>query len=215
MIKKLLIISCILVITVSGNLMAKTGVSLGLMIPLGASFSSFSGNDASSLKSDTGFEFGIHFQPAYYFGFEYLSFGLGLDLGYNRDVFAFKSAIDKNSRGGIAFDSLMIGVLPKLDIAFISIGVGAGIKIPLAGSSYFRESDGGYTSQGYDFKKIKENFKNPYIPYIKASVDFLLPLNVVLGIYASYDFGVMETKNPSFHTKLSSFDLGGQIGLRF
>ena len=213
--KKLIIISSILVITISGNLMAKTGASLGLMIPLGASFSSFSGNDAGNLKSDAGFEFGIHFQPAYYFGFRYLSFGLGLDLGYNRDVFAFKSAMDEKSRGGIAFDSIMIGVLPKIDIAFISIGVGAGVKIPLGGSSYFRESDGGYTSVGYDFKKIKENFKNPYIPYLKTTVDFLLPLNIVLGVYASYDFGVIETKNPSFHTKMSAFDLGGQIGLRF
>ncbi|ANN63420.1 hypothetical protein [Brachyspira hyodysenteriae] len=213
--KKLIIITSILVMSLSSGLMAKTGFSLGLLIPIGASFSSFSGNDAQHIKSDAGFEFGIHVQPAYYFGFEYLSFGLGLDLGYNRDVFAFKAVIDEKSKGGIAFDSLMIGVLPRIDIAFVSIGVGAGVKIPLAGSSYFRESDGGYTSQGYDFKKIGENFKNPYIPYVKAVVDFLLPYNIVVGAYFSYDIPLIETKNPSFHTKLSAFDLGAEIGLRF
>ncbi len=213
--KKLIIITSLIIISVSGNLMAKTGFSLGLIVPLGASFGIYSGNDAQHIKSDAGFEFGIHVQPAYFFGFDMLSFGLGLDLGYNRDVFAFKAAIDEKSRGGLTFDSLMIGILPRLDIAFISIGVGAGIKIPLAGSSYFRESDGGYTSQGYDFKKIGENFKNPYIPYVKAVVDFLLPFNLIVGVYASYNIPLVETKNPTFHAKLSSFDLGAEIGLRF
>lgn len=97
--KKLIIITSILVMSISSGLMAKTGFGLGLIVPLGASFSSFSGNDANNIKSDTGFEFGVHVQPAYYFGFEYLSFGLGLDLGYNRDVFAFKAVIDEKSRG--------------------------------------------------------------------------------------------------------------------
>ncbi|MBW5410407.1 hypothetical protein E6A50_08505 [Brachyspira hampsonii] len=213
--KKLIIITSILIMSLSSGLMAKTGFSLGLIIPIGASFSSFTGNDASSLKSDAGFEFGIHVQPAYYLGFQYLSLGLGLDLGYNRDAFAFKSAIDEKSKGGVTFDSLMIGVLPRIDIAFVSIGVGAGVKIPLAGSSYFRESDGGYQSQGYDYKKLKDNFKNPYIPYVKAVVDFLLPLNIVVGAYFSYDIPLIETTNPTFNVKLSSFDLGAEIGLRF
>ena len=213
--KKLIIMTSILVMSLSSGLMAKTGFSLGLIIPVGASFGIYSGNDAQHIKSDAGFEFGIHVQPSYYFGFEYLSFSLGLDLGYNRDTFAFKAVIDEKSKGGVTFDSLMIGILPRIDVWFVSIGVGAGIKIPLAGSSYFRESDGGYTSQGYDFKKIGENFKNPYIPYVKAVVDFILPLNLVLGVYASYDIPLIETKNPSFHAKLSSFDLGAEVGLRF
>lgn len=213
--KKLIIITSILAMSISSGLMAKTGFGLGLMIPLGASFSSFSGNEAQHVKSDTGFEFGIHLQPAYYFGFNNLSFGLGLDLGYNRDVFAFKAVIDEKSKGGLTFDSLMVGILPRIDIWFVSIGVGAGVKIPLAGSSYFRESDGGYTSQGYDYKRLKDTFKNPYIPYVKGVVDFLLPYNLVLGIYASYDIPLVEYKDPNNNIKMSSFDLGGEIGLRF
>ena len=101
------------------------------------------------------------------------------------------------------------------DIAFVSIGVGAGVKIPLAGSSYFRESDGGYTSQGYDYKKLKDTFKNPYMPYVKAVVDFLLPYNIVLGAYFSYDIPLVETKDPTLHVKSSAFDLGAEVGLRF
>ncbi|WP_300367896.1 hypothetical protein [Brachyspira sp.] len=195
--------------------MAKTGFSFGLMIPVGASFGIYSGNNVSYIKSDVGFEFGIHVQPAYFFGLEYLSFGLGLDLGYNRDLFAFKAVVDEKSKGGVAFDNLMIGILPRIDIAFVSIGVGAGIKIPLSGSSYFRESDGGYTSQVYDYKRLQENFKNPYIPYVKAVVDFLLPYNIVLGVYASYDIPLIEYKDPVSNIKISSFDLGGEFGLRF
>ena len=213
--KKLIIIISILIMSLSSGLMAKSGFSIGLMVPLGASFSSFSGNDASHIKSDVGFEFGIHLQPAYFFDLSAVSLGLGLDLGYNRDIFAFKAAIDEKSKGGLTFDSLMVGILPRIDIAFVSIGVGAGVKIPLAGSSYFRESDGGYTSHGYDYKKIKENFKNPYIPYVKGVVDFLLPYNIVLGVYASYDIPLVEYKDPGNNIKMSSFDLGAEFGLRF
>ena len=153
--KKFIIITSILVMSISSGLMAKTGFSLGIMVPLGASFSHFSGNDAKTLKSDVGFEFGVHVQPAYYFGFDMLSFGLGLDLGYNRDVFAFKAAMDETLKGGVTFDSLMIGVLPRVDIAFVSIGVGAGVKIPLGGSSYFNEGNGSETSEKYNLNKIK------------------------------------------------------------
>lgn len=213
--KKLIIIISILIMSLSSGLMAKSGFSIGLMVPLGASFSSFGGNDASHIKSDVGFEFGIHLQPAYFFDLSVVSLGLGLDLGYNRDIFAFKAAVDEKSKGGLTFDSLMVGILPRIDIAFVSIGVGAGVKIPLAGSSYFRESDGGYTSHGYDYKKIKENFKNPYIPYVKGVVDFLLPYNIVLGVYASYDIPLVEYKDPGNNIKMSSFDLGAEFGLRF
>ena len=145
--------------------MAKTGFGLGIMWPLGASFSHFSGNDAKNLKSDDGFEFGV--QPAYYFGFDMLSFGLDLDLGYNRDVFAFKSAMDQTLKGGVTFDSLMIGVLPRLDVAFVSIGVGAGVKIPLGGRSYFNEGNGSETSEKYNLNKIKENFKIAFCSIIE------------------------------------------------
>ncbi|MEI0540434.1 hypothetical protein [Brachyspira pulli] len=213
--KKFIIITSILVMSISSGLMAKTGFGLGIMVPLGASFSHFSGNDAKNLKSDVGFEFGVHVQPAYYFGFDMLSFGLGLDLGYNRDVFAFKAAMDETLKGGVTFDSLMIGVLPRLDVAFVSIGVGAGVKIPLGGSSYFNEGNGLETSEKYNLNKIKENFKNPYIPYIKGVVDFMLPLNLVLGVYAAYDIPLIEYKDPANNVKMSSFDLGAEIGLRF
>ena len=109
----------------------------------------------------------------------------------------------------------MVGILPRIDVWFVSIGVGAGVKIPLAGNSYFRESDGGYTSQGYDYKKLKDTFTNPYIPYVKGVVDFLLPYNIVLGVYASYDIPLVEHKDPGNNIKMSAFDLGAEVGLRF
>ena len=77
------------------------------------------------------------------------------------------------------------------------------------------EGNGLETSEKYNLNKIKENFKNPYIPYIKGVVDFMLPLNLVLGVYAAYDIPLIEYKDPANNVKMSSFDLGAEIGLRF
>ena len=65
----------------------------------------------------------------------------------------------------------------------------------------------------YNTKNIYDNFTNPFIPYVKATLDFILPLNLTLGIYLSYDIPLMESKQ--YNIKLSSVDLGAQVGIRF
>ena len=132
--KKILLITSMLIITISTNLMAKSGFGVDLSVPLGAGigFIYEDGKESKTLKPDGGFEFGVYLKPNYYFDLSILSLGIALDIGYQRDVFAYKSDINKCN---LTFDSLSVGLMPKIDILFLSIGVGAGVKFPLGGSS--------------------------------------------------------------------------------
>lgn len=212
--KKILLITAMLIITISTNLMAKSGFGVDLTVPLGAGigFIYEDGKESKTLKPDGGFEFGVYLKPNYYFDLSILSLGIALDFGYQRDVFAYKSDI---SKGNLTFDSLSVGLMPKIDILFLSIGVGAGVKFPLGGSSYSKENSGGEHTEKYDLKQLQNNFNYLCIPYLKASLDFLLLYNFTLGIYMSYDFPVMEYKNVSPKVTFGGFDIGGQIGIRF
>ena len=105
--------------------------------------------------------------------------------------------------------------MPKIDILFMSIGVGAGVKFPLGGSSYSKENSGGEQRYSYDLKELQNQFHNLYIPYLKASIDFLLLYNITLGVYLSYDFPLMEYKDISPKVTFGGLDVGGQIGIRF
>ena len=88
--KKIIIITSLLVIALSGNLMAKTGFEVNVLIPFGVSLGTYTGTDASKYtKADAGFEFGIHVIPGYYFGISNIGLGIGFDIGYQKDVFAF------------------------------------------------------------------------------------------------------------------------------
>ena len=66
-----------------------------------------------------------------------------------------------------------------------------------------------------NLKELQNKFYNLYIPYLKASVDFLLLYNVTLGLYMSYDFPLMEYKETLPKVSFGGLDIGGQIGIRF
>lgn len=212
--KKIILVIMLLITTISGNLMAKSGFGVDLTVPLGAGIGIIyeGGKQSEVIKPDAGFEFGVYLRPNYYFDLSVLSLGIALDLGYQRDVFAFKSDLGK---GNLTFDSLSVGLMPKIDILFLSIGVGAGVKFPLGGSSYSKENSGGETTEKYDLKQLQNKFNNLYIPYLKVSLDFLLLYNITLGLYASYDFPIVEYKDVSPKINFAGFDVGGQIGIRF
>lgn len=209
--KKIILISSVLIISISSNLFAKKGFGIDLTVPLGAGVGFF--HNATNKKSDGGFEFGVYLKPNYYWEFYVISFGLSLELGYQRDIFAYKY---EKSKGNISFDSFNLGFMPKIDILFLSVGLGGGIKFPLGGNSSSVSSTGERKLSKYDYKDLKENYgDNLYIPYFKASLDFMLLVNMALGIYISYDFPLMLYKEAGTNVKFSSFDIGGQITLRF
>lgn len=104
--------------------------------------------------------------------------------------------------------------MPRIDIGFVSLGVGGGFKFPIAGLMYQRDgADGIGQASMYDTKNIYKEFNKPFIPYVKVMLDFILPLNLTAGIYIAYDIPFMESKSHNF--KLSSVDLGAQLGVRF
>lgn len=210
--KKLLLLISIFIITISSGLVAKTGFGVGVIVPFGVSIGTYAGNSAKFVKSDAGFEFGIHIIPGYYFGISNISLGIGLDLGYQKDIFAFNIK-EQTGRYGASFDSFNLGLLPSIDLGFISIGIGGGVKFPISGLLYQHNSDGTITADMYDTKNINREFKKPFIPYVKATLDFILPLNLTAGIYVSYDIPLMESKTHNF--QFSSVDLGAQLGIRF
>lgn len=212
--KKIILMITLFIMTVSTTLMAKSGAGVDITVPLGAGIGYFfeDGKESQTLKPKAGFEGGVYLRPNYYFDLAVLSLGFSLDLGYQRDVFGYKS--DRNIEY-LSFDSLSIGLMPKIDVLFLSVGVGAGVKFPLGGASYSKENSGGEQSHTYNLKQLQDQFDNLYIPYLKASLDFLLLYNFTLGIYVSYDFMAMQYKNVEPKVTFGALDIGGQVGIRF
>lgn len=212
--KKIILMTIVFAAAISSNLMAKSGFGLDLTVPLGAGVGFYleDGKENKTMKPDGGFEFGVYLKPNYYFDLSILSLGISLDVGYQRDVFAYQTDFIKSN---ITFDSISLGLMPKIDILFLSIGLGAGVKFPLGGSSYSKENGGSEKLEKYSMKQLQDKFDNLYIPYLKASLDFLLLYNITLGIYMSYDFPLAQYKNTIPKTTMGALDIGGQIGIRF
>lgn len=215
--KKIILISAILIIIVNSNLFAKKGFGGDLTVTLGAGVGFFHGD--MNKYPDGSFEFGVYLKPNYYFEFAVLSLGLSLEVGYQRDIFAYKYY---KSKGNYSFDSIALGFFPKIDVLFLSIGFGGGIKFPLGGNYSFVDTYGGRRLEKYDYKEMQGRYgKNLFIPYIKAAVDFILLPNIALGVYISYDIPLMnykiivDTLSQTKIAKFSSLDIGGQITLRF
>ena len=209
--KKIILISTLLIISLSPSLFAKKGFGADLIVSLGAGIGFYHGD--TNKYPNGGFEFGVYLKPNYYWEFSAISFGLSLEVGYQRDIFAYKN---EKLKGGTTFDSLALGLMPKIDILFLSIGFGGGVKLPLAGKSSSIDIYGIPTLAQYDYNELKGNFgKTLIIPYVKASLDFMLLYNIGLGIYIAYDIPLMKYPNANSNITFSSFDVGGQITLRF
>lgn len=217
--KKIVLMSTLLIICVSPSLFAKKGFGADLIVSLGAGVGFYHGD--TNKYPNGGFEFGVYLKPNYYFEFSALSFGLSLEVGYQRDTFAYKN---EKLKGSSTFDSIALGFVPKIDVLFLSVGFGGGVKFPLGATSSSIDIYNSPTFKKYGYNELKENFGNILIiPYVKASLDFMLLYNVGLGIYIAYDIPVMtypsDNSNNSYDTTsnitFSSFDIGGQITLRF
>lgn len=207
----------ILLILTSFSLMAQTKAGVELSVPLGTGigFHIKDGKDAKIMNSDGGFEGGVYLKPYGYLSLGVISLGASLDLGYQRDSFAFKTQ-NRDGRLIHTFDSFSIGITPRIDVLFLSIGLGAGIKFPLGGGIYTKDAiTGSEFSQYYNYKELKQKFEHLYIPYIRANVDFLLLYNFILGIYMNYDFPTIKYKTLYDDVGLGAFDIGAEIGIRF
>lgn len=209
---------------------------IGLVVPLGASISQKSQihnadadkNDGVLSSGKAAFEFGVGITPGFYLGFDdYMGFSVALDLGYKREVFSYnENKLVGSKYEKIAtsyyFDTINIGLLPKFNVARFYIGIGGGIKLLVSGNEKTKKEVNSQLVDSdikYDFNSIKNKFKNPFIPYIKATLDYLFFFNdetaAGIGFYMGYDFGPQIKDNRFSKNNLGAFDIGGQISLYF
>lgn len=105
---------------------------------------------------------------------------------------------------------LLLGIAEKYNYKKFSIGLGAGILIPISGNGtsnadikYFEGKGGKYalvmpSKEKFSHEDLKKLFKVPIAPYIKLTVEYEifsmkeenLEMGVVLGAYINYNFGM-------------------------
>ena len=157
------------------------GFEVSLNVPLGVAI----GTPNKPLKdlgykSGKGFDTGVEIQIGYYHKiYNRIGAGLFFDLGYTYDSFASK----KYLADGTVIDTSMymhnfeIGLMPKITIWGASLGIGGGIKIPMAGK-----------------KDLEYGYSASIMHYFKMTLDYSFfvtdNLAIVLGVYISHDYGL-------------------------
>lgn len=234
------ILSTALLAIFSVEVFAASGFEAILNVPIGMGVGMPSKNEKESdTKSGIGFDIGVTAQLGYMLQVKQ-GFGISLlgEIGYSHDTYAttWKDG-DNYLKTQQIYESFQIGLLPKFNIGAgpgtFSIGIGGGVKIPLAITYKYDSKFGDNTSK--DKEKIKMNeWKKSYVPvigYIKASFDYSIFLAdqhaINVGLYLGYDImpnynskTVKDIKEYNSDFKKSdnqsgSFDVGVQIGYRF
>ena len=213
---KKVIISLIFTIVFSNVILAQHGGGVSIFIPLAGSFSfsdirDINGNKINILKSKSAFDFGVLIQPGYFYDFGgLLGFDVLADIGYFRSNYKYRNIYRGNIESYI-FDTLNTGALFRITAIVLSLGIGAGIKIPLAG----KIDDGNFIYK-LNRENIKYYFENTVIPYIKFTIDFKYNLNsfsaLGIGLYFNYDFAMSYKNNHYSKYDIHSFDFGVQLG---
>ncbi|CRF35215.1 hypothetical protein BRSU_2508 [Brachyspira suanatina] len=247
--KKITKLSLVIALVLEANIkvFAASGFEFALNVPLGASFGIFIGETtftypglstiAPAINSEVGFDAGVHAQIGYMIDFGAVGLSLLGDLGYSYDSyrmsFSLSSSVpgnnfDMKSYYSMYMHNFQIGILPKLNFGNFAIGIGAGVKIPMAGTIEAK-TEANVNGQQIDFsqfngstKYVSSDFKTRVIPYIKATFDYSFFFNdrmaFVLGAYFGYDFGLAYKNNqPLFNddSRLDSFDIGVNLGFKF
>ena len=181
MIKKILLL-VIALSALSFNLFAYAeGFEVSLNVPLGVAI----GTPNKPLKdlgykSGKGFDTGVEIQIGYYHKiYNRIGAGLFFDLGYTYDSYI----TSKTFESGNTIDTSMymhnfeIGLMPKITIWGASLGIGGGIKIPMAGK-----------------KDLEYGYSASIMHYFKMTLDYSFfvtdNLAIVLGVYISHDYGL-------------------------
>ena len=233
-IKKLLLLISILLIT-NITFFAASGFEAIINVPLGLSIGIPTGtyDGVDVLKSKVGFDSGVTAQLGFMLGLGKIGISILGELGYSYDSYRtyMSSGINENNKletyPSIYTHSFQIGLLPKINIGDFSIGIGAGVKIPVSAVSEVKTDTtilGIKNSNTSNIKLNRNNIENSFarnvIPYMKLTFDysffFSSKIALNLGAYLGYDFG-LANKSPidNEYTGIDSFDIGLQLGLRF
>lgn len=213
---KKIISSIFLALFFSINLFAQHGGGVALFVPLTGSFafSDIRGLDNKKLnilKNSSSFDFGVLVQPGYFYDFGgLLGFDALADIGYYRSSYKYINS-QEGKVVSYAFDTLNAGFMFRVTALVLSLGVGAGAKIPLAAN--LQDGD---SSTKLNSDEIKKAFTSAVIPYLKFTIDFKYNLSsfaaIAAGLYFNYDFA-MNYKDPRYSRyNIHSFDFGIQLG---
>lgn len=165
------------------------------------------------------FENSFSIQPGIFFSYyDTISSAIFLDIGYSKDRYEFRYGESENRIvENFSLNNISVGLLPRINFGFLSLGIGGGIKIPLS-MTYSIDNE----KYKLDLGDIRDTLNNFYYPYIKASVDFLIKgknkFMMTLGVYANYDFPFNLKNNGMLKDiayskeNIASFDIGFQIG---
>ena len=182
--------------------------------------------DNAEAKGEKGFDYGVSAQFGYMATAGSLGISLLAEVGYSHDNFSMSInarnigiALDESVKFSFDFESLQVGLLPKLNIGNFSIGIGGGVKIPLIGGketvTIGKEKDSVKLSRS-DIKNILEP---DLIGYIKGTLDYSIFLTdrfaLNIGLYLGYDIINAKILIGDQKDKLGSFDVGAEVGLRF
>lgn len=170
------------------------------------------------------FESSFSVQPGVFFSYyDTISSAIFLDIGYGKDRYEFRYGEGENRIvENFSLNNISVGLLPRINFGFLSLGIGGGIKIPIS-MRYSTEGQYSYPEKyKLDFGDVRDTLTETFYPYLKASVDFLIKgknkFMLTLGVYANYDFP-FNLKNDGIldmaisKGNIASFDIGFQIGL--
>ena len=192
-----------------------------------------------SADADVSAQIGYMFQVKEGFGISVLG-----ELGYSWDLYMMgygDTTVSGVSGSYIAKDGLdfsqyyhsfKIGLLPKFNIGLggrhgLAIGIGGGVKIPLAGKQSLTVTTVGnnhatsedaktQTDIALKRKDITDLFSPAVIGYMKVTFDYYLfftdNIGMNFGLYLGGDFG---PKTKLTKQAINAFDFGLQLGFRF
>ena len=136
------------------------------------------------------------------------------EIGYYHDSYDFKHNINGNRiTENYQLDSFLIGAFGKFHFSFFSLGIGGGAKIPT--SAVYKKDKNKYRLSRGDLQDL---FQSAIIPYVKASLDFNIFNNILIGLYVNYDFPIKFQQNNYMDNiiinknYMTGFDIGLQFG---
>ena len=204
---------------------AASGFEFILNVPLGVGIGIPSAlyKEMGYDKSGVGFDGGVAAQLGYMFQVKE-GFGISVlgELGYAHSTYALSSKQEGHSASMFyGFESFQIGLLPKFNIGAFAIGIGGGVKIPVAAQmSYKYKVDGGQEEKGKEKIAVADFLKNSVIGYFKATFDYSIffrdNLAFNVGLYLGLDF--LESKQVAEGLSgetLGIIDIGVELGLKF
>jgi len=227
--KFIVIIAMTMIFSVSA--FAASGFEFILNVPLGLGIGIPTKSEKDiKWKSGIGFDAGVSAQLGYMFQVK-SGFGISVlgELGYAHTTRALTQkyeelGIKTSIYAAYIMDSFQIGLLPKINIGAFAIGIGGGVKIPVAFQLSSKAKIGDTTIKGkekIDMKVFRDNYSPAVIGYIKGTFDYSIfftdKLAFNIGLYLGYD--MLKTKaTPELGEKSEIegvFDIGVELGLKF